>query len=185
MLFGALLTFAQDAADDFRLEEGAISASVRERLKATLRCMIAISRAHYRGENAPNVSELAADLHVPVRLVRATIGDLLNSRLLHEVVRRRDKGEGGLVPARDLQNLTVHDLVTAFQRTGTSTPNGQETAEAQEAERILAQIDSSFEQVGSPLSFARIVESLDKPPPGDAPRQSPAEFLRRRKPPPT
>ncbi len=154
-------------------------ASVRERLKAALRCMIAIARAHYRGENAPNVIELAAALHIPVRLVRATVGDLLNGGLLHEVVRPRHEGEGGLVPARDLQNLTIYDLVTAFQRTGTSTPNGRETTEAREAERILAQIDSSFQEVGNSLSLAQIIESLEKRPAGDRPRQDPVKLVRR------
>ncbi|MBD3237840.1 MAG: YihY family inner membrane protein [Candidatus Eisenbacteria bacterium] len=178
VLFGALLTFAQDAADDFRLEEGAISASVRERLKSTLRCMIAISRAHYRGERAPNVIELAADLHIPVRLVRSTVGDLQSGGLLHEVVRPRHKGEGGLVPARDLQNLTVYDLITAFQQTGTSTPNGRDTAEAQEAERILTQLDRSFRDVGSSLSLAQVVESLEERS-ADEPPHDTARLFRR------
>jgi len=180
VLFGALLTFAQDAADDFRLEEGAVTASARERLKAALRCMIAVGQAHYRGHAAPNVSALAARLRIPVRLVRAATGDLLAGGLLHEIVRLRDRGEGGLVPARDLQTLTVYDVLACLQGAGTSSSPARETLEAREAERVLAQLDASLQQVGGPLSFASIIAKLDQARSGEPPAPELVEFTRPR-----
>jgi membrane protein len=160
VLFGALLTFAREAADDFRLEEVAVAASFRDRLKAAIRCMIAIASAHSRGETALNVVQLAQGRHIPVRLVRAAVGDLLSGGLLHEVVRDRARGEGGLVPARDLQHLTVFDVIVCMQTAGTTAAAGGHAVESLEAERLLAEIDISLERLSGPISFAGIVDAL-------------------------
>ncbi|MCK4305626.1 MAG: YihY/virulence factor BrkB family protein [Candidatus Eisenbacteria sp.] len=161
VLGGALLTFAREAADSFLLEEGALTASFHDRLRAALRCMISICRAHSRGETAPNVSELSVDVHIPVRLVRSAVGDLLSGGLLHEVVRRQAMGEGGLVPAKDVQNLSVHDVVACLQSAGTSSPPSTGENEAREVERILLEIDSNLENLGRPMTFNRILEGLE------------------------
>ncbi len=161
VLFGALLTFAREAADDFRLEVGAVDASFRARLGAALRCMLAICRKHARGCTAPTVAELAAELHIPVRLARTAVGELLGGGLLHEVVRQLTMGEGGLVPAKDLQNLTVFDVVTCLQNTGTSPPPATGTRVDQEVERILGKMDRCLADLGRPLTFAQLVAAAE------------------------
>jgi membrane protein len=162
VLFGALLTFAQEAADDFRLEEVALTASFRERLRAALRCMVSVSRAHSRGETAPSVTYLSAQLHTPVRLVRAAVGDLLGGGLLHEVVHYRDRGEGGLVPGRDLSNLTLYDVLACVQNAGTATPRRAAGPGAQEVEEALGLIDATLERLGRPMTMAGIVQTLEQ-----------------------
>ncbi|MCK4412405.1 MAG: YihY family inner membrane protein [Candidatus Eisenbacteria sp.] len=162
VLFGALLTFAREAADDFQREEGAVTASFRERLKAALCCMTEICRAHSRGETAPNVSALAQRLNIPVRLVRAAVGDLLSGSLLHEVVRHRDRGEGGLVPARDLHHLTVYGVIQTIHTAGTSSPSSEQGGGARAAEEILAQIDERLALLGKATSFADMVAALEQ-----------------------
>lgn len=174
VLFGALLTFAQEAADDFRLEEGAVTASFRERLRAALHCMVSISRAHLRGEPAPRVSDLSGQLHIPVRLLRAAVGDLLEGGLLHEVVSLRDRGEGGLVPARDLHHLSVYDVLSCVQNAGTTAPRGSPSPEAHEVEDALTQIDTTLERLGRPVTIASIVEALEQRP------GAPVELMRER-----
>lgn len=175
VLGGALLTFAREAAEQFLHEEGAVTASFRERLRAALRCMIAVAQKHARGDAAPNVSELAAELHVPVRLVRATVGDLLTGKLLHEVIRHTSKGEGGLVPAKDLQSLSVYDIIACLQSVGTAPqprPGGPEDSEVDE---ILGSIDAALGEQAQHLTFAQILEKLDRDP--EAP--APVKFLKR------
>ncbi|MBP6876040.1 MAG: YihY family inner membrane protein [Candidatus Eisenbacteria bacterium] len=162
VLFGALLTFAREAADDFQLEEGAVTASFRERMKAALICMTEICRSYRDGEPAPTVVALSSRLHIAVRLVRSTVSDLAAGELLHEIVRTRDRGEGGLVPARDPQSLTVHDVIECLRMTGTSTPNGMHKPGLREVERILLQIDESLARLGKSTSFADIVSSAEK-----------------------
>jgi membrane protein len=162
VLFGALLTFAQEAADDFRLEEVAVTASFRERLRAALHCMVSICQAHFRGEGAPRVSELSAKLHIPVRLVRASVGDLLGGGLLHEVVRQHDRGEGGLVPARDLHNLSIYDVLSCVQDAGTATPRSHPSPETREVEEALGQIDATLERLGRPMTLAHVIEALER-----------------------
>ena len=162
VLFGALLTFAREAADDFRIEEGALFASARERLKAALLCTTEICRAYHRGERAPNVIRLAARLHIAVRLVRAAVGDLLAGGLLHEIVRSQDRGEGGLVPARDLQSLTVHDVIDCVQNAGTATSLSAQGPEVEEVESILFRIDETLAHLGRATSFAEIVGAVER-----------------------
>ena len=175
VLGGALLTFAREAADQFLHEEGAVTASFRERLRAALHCMIAVARKHSRGETAPNVSELATELHIPVRLIRATVGDLLAGKLLHEVVQHTSKSEGGLVPAKDLQSLSVYDVVACLQRVGTAPqprPGGNEDIEV---DLLLESIDAALGERAQNLSFAQILEKLGREP---AP-QAPVKFCKR------
>jgi len=179
VLFGALLTFAREAADDFQLEEGAVSASFRERLKAAVRCMTAIAAAHVRGEAAPDVKRLSQTLRIPVRLVRAAVGDLLAGGILHEVIRDRARGEGGLVPARNLQSLSVFDVVACMQNSGTAGPAAAHTLEALEAERIAAEMDAGLERLGASLSFAQLAERTAAPAERKAPGR-PVELVGKR-----
>lgn len=164
VLGGALLTFAREAADEFQAEESAMTASFQTRLRAAIRSLVVIARAHHRGERAPDVSQIAAELHTPVRLVRATVGDLLAGRLLHEVVRRQAKGEGGLVPARDLQTLTVYDVVRCLRDAGTAAPSATDDPATREVDRILGEIDQSLEALGQPLDMLQIVQRLEDGP---------------------
>ncbi len=178
VLGGASLTFARETAQEFLVEEGAVTASYLERVRAALRCMLAICRSHQEGCSAPNVGELASRLQIPVRLVRTAVGDLLAGKLLHEVIRRPDKGEGGLVPARNLQSLSVYDVLACLQSAGTSTsPPGAEP-EAEEVERILTEVDARLKGVGETLTFAQIIETLQQ---REAQSPPPVELLPRGK----
>ncbi|MFH1143438.1 MAG: YihY/virulence factor BrkB family protein [Candidatus Eisenbacteria bacterium] len=162
VLFGALLTFAREAADDFQVEEGAVTAGFRERLRAALLCMTEICRAYCRGERTPNVIRLSSRLHIAVRLARSAVGDLLSGGLLHEIVRTQDRGEGGLVPARDLQNLTVLDVIRCVHETGSSAAPRADDPAAYEIDQILSQIDESLARLGKATTFADIVATLDR-----------------------
>ncbi len=164
VLGGALLTFAREAADEFQAEESALTASFQARLRAALRSLIAIARAHHRGEPAPDVSQIAAELHTSVRLVRAAVSDLVAGHLVHEVVQRQTKGEGGLVPARDLQALTVYDVVRCLRDAGTPTPSSADDPATREVDQILSQIDHSLESLGRPLDLLQIVQALEEGP---------------------
>jgi len=170
VLFGALLTFSREAADDFGLEEGAVTASQNNRLRAALRCMIAISRCHAKGEKAPNVAQLATQLHISVRLARASIGELIAGGLLHEII-IGDKGEGGLVPAKDVQSLTVYDVVNCLRTVGTTSPAEKSTYEGAEVEKILTEIDTQLRDLGQPMIFSRIIEKIDQSAQSDAKNQ--------------
>ncbi len=161
VLFGALLTFSREAADDFVLEEGAVAASQKNRLRAALRCMIAISSSHVRGDPAPNVAQLASKLHIPVRLARATIGELSTGGLVHEII-ISDKGEGGLVPAKDVQSLTVYDVVNCLRTIGTTSPAETETIEGAAVEQILTEIDGTLKDLGQPIVFSQIVDKVNR-----------------------
>ena len=161
VLFGALLTFAREAADGFLQEEGALTASFRDRMRAALRCMIAICKAYLNGDPAPNVSRLAGELHIPVRLVRAATGDLASGGLLHEVVTRPSKAEGGLVPAKDVQSLRAYDVIHCLQTVGTDAPTNVTAGEAHEVDRILSEIDRELADLSEPFSFLQIIGRID------------------------
>lgn len=161
VLFGALLTFAREAADGFLQEEGALTASFRDKLRAALRCMIAICDAYLSGAPAPNVSKLATDLHIPIRLVRAATSDLISAGLLHEVIVQTGKDEGGLVPAKDVQSLKVFDVLHGMQTVGTASPPGTPDEAAREADRILAEIDRRLAEESEDLLIVTIIERVE------------------------
>jgi hypothetical protein len=113
-------------------------------------------------------------------LVRSVVADLLTGGLVHEVLRGHDRDEGGLVPARDLQHLTVHDLILCLRYAGSSTPRVRDTDESREAEAILATIDEGLKEISAPLAFSRIVEVLSEKRDAEPVTAKPVELFKRR-----
>ncbi|MBD3337182.1 MAG: YihY family inner membrane protein [Candidatus Eisenbacteria bacterium] len=105
VLFGAHLTFAQEATDDIRIEEGATAASLRDRFRAGLHVMLAASAAHRSGQSPPDLASLARWLGLPSRLVRSAAEALIEGGMLHQVA--SDPRDWALVPARDPQRITL------------------------------------------------------------------------------
>ncbi len=161
VLFGAQLAFARDAADDFRLEEGALKASVRERLRVAFHLVMASSRSYRSESGAPDLIRLSHRLRLPLRLVRSVAETLVDGGLVHLV--QGSRRELVLVPARTPERITVYDVVTCMVNRGTSdaTATTRRTLPGASAERVMAELDAGLRDRWTGISFGDLMDEED------------------------
>lgn len=110
VLFGAQLAFARDAAQDFRLEMGAMAAGLQERLRAGMHIALDAVRCYRDEQRPPNLVHLSRRLRLPLRLVMNIAETLVDGGVLHQL--SSDRREMLLVPARSPERISVYDLYT-------------------------------------------------------------------------
>jgi membrane protein len=158
VLAGAQLAFARDAAQDFRLEEGAQFASQRERLRVALHLAMATARSYLAGEDPPELVILARGLHLPLRLVRIVAEELVDGGLLHLVAPNRR--ETSLVPARSPETITVYDIIIClFDRGGSFTEAGEPPTVVED---LLSDIDGNWSERWGNLSLKDLLQDQKK-----------------------
>lgn len=143
VLFGAQLTFAQDAADDFREEERAAQVSPRERLRVALHLCLEACRAHRQGSPAPELVAMSHRLRLPLRLLRQVADALTERGILHTV---RTTGDGGLAPARAPEAITVYSIVSCVLEQGHVPGAGRKRIAPRAADELVEQIDDDIRQ---------------------------------------
>lgn len=115
VLFGARLAYVFQYASSFR--EGAHTRSRVGREVLAGRVMLAIARAFDGGAPAPDAGEVASGVGAAVDDVAEVVQALRTAGLVVAL------GDGGLVPARPLERITMRDLRRASS--GEETPIGQ------------------------------------------------------------
>ena len=161
VLFGAQLAFARDAAHDLRLEEGAINASLRERIRVALHLALATSRNYRNEAPPPELIRLAHRLHLPLRLVRFGAEDLVDGGILHLVARERR--EPGLVPARPIDRITVYDIISCLMDRGAPTASTEPgVAAAAPVDILMEQLDESLRERWEGLSLSDLLDEQDR-----------------------
>jgi membrane protein len=111
LLFGAQVAYAFQNRQSYLQEKQAEGVNQRGREFVALRVMTSVARHFQRGARPPGINQLATSLGVPSRLVTQIMHPLLQAKLLVEVL---DK-ETGYVPARPLQHISAHDVLTALR----------------------------------------------------------------------
>ncbi len=173
VLFGAHLTFAQEAAEDIRIEEGAASASLRDRLRAGLHIMVAAGASHRAGEPPPDVVGLARWHGLPLRLLRTVAEILIEGGLLHQVTSH--PRDWALAPARELDRITLMDIWRCFteakgidsqtwEQEGSPPDSVHEEPSWLEVEGLLRSLDDRLETSWGKTTLAEILERLPKEP---------------------
>jgi membrane protein len=170
VLFGAHLAFAQEAADDIRIEEGATAASLGDRLRAGLHIMMAAGACHRAGMAPPDVAGLARWLGLPLRLMRSAAETLIEGGLLHQVA--SDPRDWALVPARDLHRIRLMDIWVCFveARKGENgpgvvpptSPSIRKGSPWAEVEKLLDNMLQRLESTWGGMTLAEILQNLPK-----------------------
>lgn len=168
VLFGAHLAFAQEAAEDIRIEEGAAGASLGDRLRAGLHIMMAAGACHRAGMAPPDVAGLARWLGLPLRLMRSAAETLIEGGLLHQVA--SDPRDWALVPARDVDRIRLMDIWLCFVEARRAEPLPGEIAAASravrngspwgEVEKLLGNMLESLESSWGHMTLAEILQRL-------------------------
>jgi membrane protein len=136
LLFGAQVAYAYQNRAAYVQEKQAENVNQRGREFVALRLMACIGRRFHYGETPVTVQEMASQLTVPTRLVQQIMQILLAARLVVEVA----GNETGYAPARPLETISCHDVLTAL-RAG----QGQEPATRDEPARV--EVYGEFERI--------------------------------------
>ncbi|MEZ0310778.1 MAG: YhjD/YihY/BrkB family envelope integrity protein [Myxococcota bacterium] len=115
VLFGAQVAFAFQNAATYREEDDAQRANPLARERAAVRLYIEIARDFFDGRPSTNPDYAAAALGLPRRLLERIVQALKEGGFLRTV-----DGEAGLIPAKDLGQVTISDLLTHL-RSGVGT----------------------------------------------------------------
>lgn len=121
VLYGAELSFASQNVDTYEFEPDALQAS--HRLKTLLSLQVAHHQIHiFAGAGAPPVPrQISSDLGIPIRLVNEILFELVNCGIL-SVTEVGNNRERAYQPARDIQNLTIQQVIEAMDLHGINAP---------------------------------------------------------------
>jgi len=162
LLFGAQVAYAFQNRQAYLQERLAEGINQHGREFAALRLMTQLARHFQRAEKPPTLTELATACGVPTRLANQILQTLVQNKLAIEVLDR----EIGYAPARPLDRISAHDILTAL-RTG----SGQDLATREDdiRQRLreeFTRIQQAEEAVAQPVTLQKLVETaLDQAPP--------------------
>ncbi len=115
VLIGAELSFAYQNIDRYGLEQQAILMNITNKRKITVAAMTVIARHFVNGGGAVTSEQIATELELPVRSVRDVIYELEQSDLVVSVKTENDGKTHSYMPARDVHDLTVFDVVNSVE----------------------------------------------------------------------
>lgn len=116
LLTGCLLTYAFQNVMTFKVFGNAENLPINAWQRMAVIVMAIISQRFQRQEKPMDVTQLAADYSLPVRVVNKTVERLKEANLIYTVV--DNDNNTGLVPAKEVNNLTVEGLLMMFDTTG-------------------------------------------------------------------
>ncbi len=137
LLFGAQVAYAFQNRQSYLQEKQAEGVNQRGREFVALRMMTLLAQHFQRGDKPPGVNLIATTLGVPSRLVSQLVQPLLCAKLIVEVADR----EISYAPARPLDQITAHDILTAL-RVGQGME--LETRDDAARERVREKFDSIY-----------------------------------------
>ncbi len=161
VLFGAQLTFAQDAADDIREEELAGTVSLRERIRVAIHLSIEACRRYSAGTRPPELTTLSHRLGLPLRLIRQVTETLTEGGILNVV---QNRGNGGIAPARSPETISVYEVIECIVNHG-HVPRRAPGREAvvSHVDGLVREIDQTLQSRWADVSMEDCVEADFQP----------------------
>jgi len=120
LLYGAEFSFALQNVDTYEFEPDALQTSRRLKTLLSLQVAQRVVRNFARGEAPLTARQLSQELEIPVRLVNEILFELTQSNILSVTDIDKD-GERGFQPARDIQTLTIQQVIDAMELRGLNT----------------------------------------------------------------
>ena len=155
VLFGAEVSFAHQNVPAY--EFAADCASLSHRFKRTVALFIThhCVKAFVQAQSAPTAEDIAQELEIPVRLVRSTLLELTEARILAEI-RASDGEMVAYQPGCPLDQLTVTKVLAALDSHGADT---LPLAESPSLDR-LREITRKFDEILETAPANRKIQDL-------------------------
>jgi len=120
VLLGAEVSFAHQNVAVYEFAADCVDLSHRFKRIVALLITQHCVKAFIQAQSAPTAEEIAQELEIPIRLVRAIIFELTEARILAEI-RLSDGALVGFQPGRPIDQLTIAEILGALDRHGADT----------------------------------------------------------------
>ena len=116
-MLGAEISYANQNADSYEHESDKLTISPYNRKVLTLLVMNRIIKNFIKGEPALNAVQLSGQLDIPLRLIRESLDDLVDTNILSEII-TKDIKEMAYQPSMDPNIITVDFLMNLLDKQG-------------------------------------------------------------------
>jgi membrane protein len=117
VLFGAEVSFAHQNVDTFELEPDCLKSSRNFKNKIAVLITNLLAKNFSQAKPALSASGIGQELDLPIRLIRDLLNELTEANILSEVIINGNK-DVGYQPARDVENLTIMDVINSMEQKG-------------------------------------------------------------------
>jgi membrane protein len=159
VLFGAQVAFAFQNAATYREEAEALRANPLARERAAVRLYLEVARDFFAGHPSTNPDYAAAALGVPRRLLERIVLQLREGGFLRTV-----DGEAGLVPARDLGQVTVFDILTHLRSGVGASPQLNDDEAMRFIDDTFGKLASEHHRITGELDFRGLAQRFANTP---------------------
>lgn len=140
VLFGAELAFANQNVGHYELENEIQNISVRYKRVISLMICNRVVKNFDSGKKPLNAMEIAKDLDLPVRLARNIINELVETKILSEIITPNDK-EIAYQPAITDSKLTIKFIINRLDEKGVNELPITDTKELAAINGLLTDLD--------------------------------------------
>jgi len=120
LLFGAEIAFAVQNVHTYEFESDCLSISHSHKMLLSLLVARLIVQRFCKGESAHDAPDISRVLEIPIRLVRQILHELVESNILSEIRKREEDKETLYQPARDVETLTIKQVIDTLEKRGNS-----------------------------------------------------------------
>lgn len=136
MLFGAEISFAEQNVETYEFEPDSLKVSGRFKRLLALRITHLCVKNFSKAKTPWTAAQIAHRLEIPVRLVRQILFELTESGILVQV-RFSDLNEVSYQPAKNIEDLTIQDVLETMDAHGISDIPVEESEELRKIEGAL------------------------------------------------
>ena len=140
VLFGAELSFAHQNVETYELEPDCLGASYETKKKVSLFITSMLVKNFCNNKKPVTADEISHDYDIPIRLVREVLHELTAANVVSQV-NIDDSKDFAYQPGRDVEQLTVNNVIEAIEKSGKSELPIKRTAELDKLEKSLDELN--------------------------------------------
>lgn len=121
LLSGCVLTYTMQNVFTFNFLGDEERLTIETRQRTAIIIMAVVTKRFLEHKEPLTLSQFASEYYLPVRILGQIVDTLKSAGFLYNVA--RNDGEFGIGPARDVKDMTVADVVKAFNESGIDEPS--------------------------------------------------------------
>ena len=156
LLFGAEIAFAVQNVHTYEFEQDCLSVSHSHKRLLSLLVARLIVRRFCEGAPPQDAPEISQILEIPIRLVRQILHELVESGIVSEIRNPEQDKEVLYQPARDVEMLTVKQVVEALENRGNSDVPVVDSQDLRKLTETLAAFGEAVQHAPANVTLKRI-----------------------------
>jgi len=118
ILWGARLSFAAQNSGKYEYKHLSENTTIRTRKILAVQALHTVYARFVQGLAPLTLREITIQLSVPAKLCRLIMNELIDAKMLYEIPVSGNEKEYGFVPAMDISNIRISDLLLAYENRG-------------------------------------------------------------------